>query len=237
MRRVAIVAVVAALVAPGLVALRVLLASRTAWMAGEAHAAEYDRHVSSPPEPGKEEAWRERRAALLRDATLDYREAATWYLPGSPYARRARSRLITIGQRAEQAGDAETALFAYRAVRTSILAARGVLVPAREDLDQADRAIARVSARAERPPDAAGEAEPYADRERRHLALLERVADPDPAWSLLAFAGLLAWIGGAAAFALRGLDGEGRIRAGAAIRCAVAVAVGIAAWIAGLALA
>lgn len=219
------------------VVLRAYFASRSAWEDGERLVAEYNRLGARAGKPQRAVGDGERRAELLRGAIVSYREAAMWYLPGAPYGRRAAARLITIGQRAEESRDDALALFAYRAARTSILAVRSVFLPGEPTLDQADRAIARVSARAPVRPSAGGETESYPERERRHLALLEPGAPPDPWLSLLAAAGLLAWIGGASGFALRGIDPAGRIRRRAAAKAAVVVIAGLTAWITGLATA
>jgi hypothetical protein len=236
MRRVIVVALVVLVAVLAATVVRVFLASRGAWRRGEALVAEYNRSAGEARDAAADPAG-VRRARLLRDAVVEFREAALWHLPGSPYVRRALDRLIVIGQRAEQSGDDALALFAYRAARTSVLGTRSILGVDDEHLDRADRAIARVSARLERPPPPGEEAPPAAERERRHRATLAPVPAPDPWWSLAAAAGLLAWIGGALLFALRGLDARCRVRGGVALRAGIVVVSGLGAWVAGLALA
>ena len=57
-------------------------------------------------------------------AIVHYRRAARFYVPVSPLHVRGLAALERIGAQAEQAGDVERALSAYRAARGSIMAAR-----------------------------------------------------------------------------------------------------------------
>jgi hypothetical protein len=234
MHRIAAAAVVVLALAAVLVVLRVWFVSRDEWRAGEALVAEYNRRAGEEPPPGA--GLEDPRRGLLREAIVRYREAALWYLPGNPYGRRAVERLLLIGQRGEQAADDDLALYAYRAARGALQATRGFGSSDAEGLARADRGIARVSARLERP--AAG-AEPLTptEREKRHRALLAAGEDPDPWYSLLAAVGLVLWVVGALLFALRGLDERSRLRLGVALRAGLVVVAGVAAWLAGLALA
>jgi hypothetical protein len=234
MYRIAAAAVVVLALAAVLVVLRVWFVSRDEWRAGEALVAEYNRRAGEEPPPG--EGVEAPRRALLREAIVRYREAALWYLPGNPYGRRAVERLLLIGQRGEQAADDDLALYAYRAARTAIVATRSVAASDAEAVDRADRAIARVSSRLERPPPGAEPLTPT-EREKRHRALLAAGSDPDPRYSLLAAGGLLLWLIGALLFALRGLDERCRLRFGVALRSGLVVVAGVAAWLAGLSLA
>jgi hypothetical protein len=234
-QRVVAVAVVVAMLALALVVVRVWFASRAEWRAGEALVAQYNRREAVPGPAGEDPA--DRRRALLRDAIVRFREAALWYLPANPYARRSIDRLLLIGQRAEQAADDALALYAYRAARSATLGARSFFIPDEEGLARADRAIARVSARLDRPPAPGKETPSLADREKRHLALLEPPSEPEPWLAVLAALGLLAWVGGGIGFAVRGLDDQCRVRLGVAWRTGIVVVCGLAAWVAGLALA
>jgi hypothetical protein len=235
MRRVLAVALAVLVLALALVVVRAYLASRAEWRAGEALVARYNR-LPRVPRDGGDEA-RDRRATMLRDAIVRFREAAMWYLPGNPYVRRSLDRLLLIGQRAEQAADDALALYAYRAARSAILATRGFFLSDEEGLARADVGIARVSARVEPPAPPGEESLPNAERERRHLALLAPVAGPDPWLALLAAVGLLAWVGGVIGFALRGLDEHLRVRPVPGLWAGIVVVAGLAAWVAGLALA
>ncbi|MBN1770732.1 MAG: hypothetical protein JXB32_05690 [Deltaproteobacteria bacterium] len=234
MYRIAAAAAVVLALAAALVAARVWFVSRAEWRAGEALVAEYNLRVGEEPPPG--EGLEDPRRALLREAIVRYREAALWYLPGNPYGRRAVERLLLIGQRGEQDADDDLALYAYRAARSAIQSTRSLVASDADGLSRADRGIARVSARLERPVPGAEPLTPT-EREKRHRALLAAGTDPDPWLSLLAAVGLLLWVVGAFVFALRGLDERGRLRLGPALRAGFVVAAGVAAWLAGLALA
>lgn len=234
MYRIVSASVVVLALAAVLVVVRVWLASRDEWRAGEALVAEYNLRAGEEPPPG--EGLEDPRRALLREAIVRYREAALWYLPGNPYGRRAVERLLLIGQRGEQDADDDLALYAYRAARGAIQATRTFAVSDADGLARADRGIARVSARLERTPPGA-EPETLTAREKRYRALLAQGGDPDPWYSLLAGAGLLLWVLGAFAFVLRGLDERCHLRLGPALRSGLVVAAGLAAWLAGLALA
>jgi hypothetical protein len=235
MHRVIAVALVVLALALGLVVVRTWYASRDEWQAAETLVAQYNR-LPRVTAASREEG-RDRRAELLRDAIIRYREAALWYLPANPYVRRSIERLLLIGQRAEQAADDRLALYAYRAARSAVLGTRTFFVNDEEGLQRADVGIARVSARIERPAPPGEEAVPSAERERRQLALLAPQQGPDPWLALLAAAGLLLWIGGVVGFALRGLDEHCRVLTVPALWAAGVIVCGLAAWVAGLALA
>lgn len=233
-RRVVAISLAVLAAAAVLVVARVWLVSRDEWRAGEALVAEYNLRVSEKPPSG--EGVEDPRRALLREAIVRYREAALWYLPGNPYGRRAIDRLLLIGQRGEQDADDNLALYAYRAARSAILSTRSLLPPDAERLSHADRGIARVSARLERKS-LGVERGTQAEREKQYRALLAKRDDPNQWFSLLAGAGLVLWVVGAFAFALRGLDQRCRVRLGPALRSGLLVAAGLAAWLAGMALA
>lgn len=236
MKRILLLAAAWLPVAAGLAVGRVYLGSRVAWSEAEARVREYNGSAPPPGTPA-DRASASRRADLLGDAVRLYRESALWWFPGNPYPTRALARLITIGQRNEQAGNDDAALYAYRAARSAILSVRVGEGHDPETLDQANRAIARISARRPHPPIPGEVAPSSAERERAHLALLVPPMDPSLAMTLLAAAGFLVWVAAALAFSLRGLDGRCRIRRRPAVTSAVAAIAGIAAWITGLWLA
>jgi hypothetical protein len=126
MHRVIAVALVVLALALGLVVVRTWYASRDEWQAAETLVAQYNR-LPRVTAASREEG-RDRRAELLRDAIIRYREAALWYLPANPYVRRSIERLLLIGQRAEQAADDRLALYAYRAARSAVLGTRTFFV-------------------------------------------------------------------------------------------------------------
>ena len=166
------------------------------------------------------------------EAVAQYRRAARWYVPGAPYVGRAYDRLEEIAREAEQAGDVELALSAWRGVRSSILSTRSFYTPHAERLEPANRAIAELMARAEGP-----EADPgasAAERTQWHYALLSRDEAPSVFWSIVALAGFGLWIGGGVVFALRGVTSDDRLAPRPAATAGVMVAVGLVIWMLGL---
>jgi hypothetical protein len=148
-------------------------------------------------------------AAGDRDAAqVHYRRAARWYAPGSPYHVKALSQLARIGAEAEAAGESERALSAYRAVRSSILAARSFYVPERARLDAADLRIAELMAAQPPPPMDAGKSRDQLRAE--HLSLLKQDPDPNLFWTLVLLLGFVSWVGGAFVLSVRGIDAEDR---------------------------
>lgn len=155
--------------------------------------------------------------------------AARLYAPGNPYSRRAVDKLAAIGRSEPLYGD--RGLAAWRELRSAILATRSFYTPHRALLDEADGHIAATMAAAEDP----GDADARAKAERWHRARLDDHPEPSLPWTLLALGGLGAFIGCAAGFFLRGIGPDDRLRARPAIRWALGVAVGLAAFFVGLA--
>lgn len=157
-------------------------------------------------------------------AILAYRRAARLYAPGNPYVPAALARLAAIGERAEQEGERERALAAYRSIRGGILAARSFYVPHGATLARADERIAALSS------DGAG------DR-REALSVLRAPRGPAIGWTLLLLTGWLAWTLGAFAFARRALDEEDRLVPGQARLWGTVIVLGFGLFVIGMALA
>ena len=175
------------------------------------------------------ERGRELEARADLDAAIPhYRRAAKWYAPGSPYVAEALDRLAGIGRRAEAAGERERALAAWGAVHAAIASARGVWVPHRARLEEADAHLGRL-----RAADGAADGPSAAERG----AELGALPGPSPFWTLLLLAGFAAWVGGAFAFARRAIDAEDRLASGPARRWGVLVVCGFVAFTLGLAFA
>lgn len=168
-------------------------------------------------------------------AIVHYRRAARWYAPLSPYHVQALSALGRIGQGAEQEGEVERALAAYRAVRGSILATRSFYVPEPERLHAADRRIAALMAGLPPPQMDAGKSREQLERE--HLALLQHDPDPKLGWTLVLLLGFSAWVAGAFAFAARAIDDEDRFIRAEALRWGAVITAGFALFVLGMALA
>jgi len=185
--------------------------------------------------------WSECREARdeLRDerpyqAVVHYERAIRWYLPGSPYVSRAAGALEDLAIEAENAGDVELALFAYRGLRSAAYSTRSVFQPLPARIARAEERIASLMA-----------ADPHAtwpDRtlpadERRAtiLANLQQHTDPDTFWVVTLEFGFLVWLGAGATVAWR--IGRPDRRRRTTWILAAAAASGYALWILGMWLA
>jgi hypothetical protein len=168
-------------------------------------------------------------------ALTHYRRAARWYAPGNPYCSEALTRLAEIGAAAEEAGDPELALAAYRSMRGAILGARSFYVPHGDRLELADARIATLLASL--PPPAIDAGRSPEERRAEHLALLRDVPRPALGWSLLALLGLATWIASSFGFVQLAIDEEDRLIAGAARIWGTAWLAGFGSFVLGLALA
>ena len=77
-------------------------------------------------------------------AIAGYESAIHMYTPGSALVGRAAEKLWGIGERYEQAGDREKALVAYRSLRSSFYAVRGLYSPGSEWIDRCEAKIAQL---------------------------------------------------------------------------------------------
>ena len=168
-------------------------------------------------------------------AVVHYRRAARWYAPLSPFHVQALSALDRIARQAEQKGDVELALSAYRGVRSAILSTRSFYVPERGRLRAADKRIAALMAGLPPPQMDAGKSREQIELE--HLALLEHDPDPKLGWTLVLLLGFGAWVGGAFAFTLRAIDAEDRFIGAQALRWGAVIVVGFALFVLGMAMA
>jgi hypothetical protein len=149
------------------------------------------------------------RAGDPHDAALHARRAAGSYAPGAPHVRVAYERLLALAAKAEGVGDRETALFAWRGVRTAALETRWVVTPHQDDLERANAAIARLEAAQARPPGT--RTDPAATIERAELAALTLDEAPHVPWVIALVAGFLAWTLGAAFVVRRGVTSTGQL--------------------------
>lgn len=171
----------------------------------------------------------EGRAALARGAVdpgvRALRRAAHLYLPGNPANAGAYDALERFARDQETLGHQDHALLAWRAVRSSALATRWVIVPHRDRLERANRRIARLMALLPPPPE--DRDTPVARREELHYALLLEDRAPEPAWVIVLGLGLALWLGGASYAARHGWDDDDRARPRPLATSAAAVAVGL----------
>jgi hypothetical protein len=167
--------------------------------------------------------WKAAQAAGGDDEILHLGRAARLYAPGNPYSRRAVDKLAAIGR-----DDPSRALAAWREARSALLATRSFYTPRRALLDEANAHIAELMA----------DAEKARDREKArawHAARLAQDEAPSVAWTLVALAGLAAWIGCALGLVLRGVGDDDRLRPRVAWRWALGVAGGLVLFFLGLA--
>jgi hypothetical protein len=162
------------------------------------------------------------------EAMTQWRRAARWYAPGAPHVVDAYERLETLAKAAEEKDDRKTALDAWRAVRSSILATRSFYTPFPDRLVHANERIAALMAKADT---AHGTEE---ERRQFHYELLARDDSPRVGWALLALAGFAAWVGGGFWFARRGVGEDGKLERRTAARAGVLIALGILVWMLGL---
>jgi hypothetical protein len=168
-------------------------------------------------------------------AILHYRRAARWYAPASPYPPRALERLASLAVEAEDEGQRERALSAWRSIRAAIMSTRSFYTPFEGRLESANERIAELMAAGEPPPIDAGKSR--ATLRREHLALLTQPRRPRLVFSFAAVVGLAVWVGAAFAFSRRAIDEEDRLRPRQAVRWGIAFLAGFALFAVGLALA
>ncbi|WP_437504740.1 hypothetical protein [Sorangium sp. So ce1099] len=169
------------------------------------------------------------RAGDPHAAALHARRAAGWYAPGAPHVRVAYERLIALATAAEGLGQADTALFAWRAVRTAALETRWLTTPHADDLELANAAIARLSAAAPRPPGT--RTEPAAAVAREHLEALARDDAPRVGWVVALVAAFVAWVAGAIWVVRRAVTVTGQWVWARAVPGLAVCAAGVAVWL------
>jgi hypothetical protein len=84
-------------------------------------------------------------------AISGYASAIHMYTPGSPLIETAASRLWSLGENLEQAGDTERALIAYRSLRSSFYAVRGLTNPGSTWITRCDRKLAKLTVNSASP--------------------------------------------------------------------------------------
>jgi hypothetical protein len=168
------------------------------------------------------------------DGAIDqYRRAARWYMPGSPYHLLALDRLVFLASQAEQRGYPERALSAYRAIRGAMFSARSFYVPEPDRVNKADHKIAALMA-SSLP---SGSEQLKQKRTDEYLTLLRARPDPNPYWCALALAGFLLWVGAGYRFTVTAIDSMGRLRGPEARRLGTLIILGLGIFSLGLALA
>lgn len=162
-------------------------------------------------------------------ATARAREAATWYVPGAPHVPAAYARLVHIARTSEAEGDRESALLAWRAVRTAIVDSGFAIRTHEAELAAANRAILRLSA--PEPGTTLIAPDDQAALDRRLETLLARRERARGPYVGLLFASLVVVLG--SAVALLRLDAVKMTRSLALVGVAVGfVAYAVAVWLA-----
>lgn len=168
-------------------------------------------------------------AALARgdqaEAIASWRRAARWYVPLVGASGDAFDRLARLGKEAEARGDVATARAAWQAAHGSALAIRGATAPFDDRRREADAHLATLLA-ADANPGAGATVE---ERTAWHAKVLDGAARPAHGWLVVALAGLAALVIGGALI----LVGDRARRRTAEI----VLALGAAAWLAGIVLA
>jgi hypothetical protein len=169
------------------------------------------------------------RAGDATEATVHARRAAGFYAPGAPHVSVAYERLAALGTTAEGLGDRDTALLAWRAVRSAAIETRWIVTPHEDDLTRANEAIARLSASAARPPNARTLSSATVQRE--HLELLLRDESPRTAWVVALVFGFLAWTLGGAIVVRRAMTATGHFEWRRSLAGVLVTVSGIALWL------
>ncbi|MEY4510766.1 MAG: hypothetical protein RLZZ450_2888 [Pseudomonadota bacterium] len=164
-------------------------------------------------------------------AIVRLRSSARWDAPFNVYAERSLLRLFRLAEQAEQEGQHERALSAYRSVHAAIQATRSFYTPNAEVLARADQRIATLMA--SEPAAKVEHQRSESARKADYLALLT-AHDPAPLGVLLAFAGFVTWVGSAVTFVSWGVDQEGRILRHVARRSVLCLLLGWIAFAVGL---
>jgi len=162
----------------------------------------------------------------VREAAHHARRAAVHYAPGAPHVRAAYDRLHAVAAGAEAAGDRETAIFAWSAIRSAALETRHVSVPFPRELEAANRALARLEV---------SEALPVSRRERLlKLKIAERdlseAAEARVGWVALLGLGFAATALGLGWFTLRGVKPGGKLEPRTARLSGIMTLVGAVCW-------
>jgi hypothetical protein len=169
-------------------------------------------------------------AALVRgdraEAIASWRRAARWYVPAVGATGDAFDRLERLAGAAEAEADTAAALAAWQAVRGAAVAIRGATAPFDDHRRAADVRIAALLAAQPTAATAAGAT--ALARTAWHARILDGAVRPTRGWLVLAALGLAAMIVG------------GALAASAATRtrhASLILALGAAAWLAGVTLA
>lgn len=158
-------------------------------------------------------------------AIEEYRWALRWYTPWGPAVADAAAALVDLAQR-HAAEDPETAVQAWDALRSGLIAARSLYQPHAELVERANRELPPLLVRV---ADRRGDRRDPAKLLARFQADYARPVGVNPLTSLVVTAGFGAWIAGLWWAARRGVDASGRWQR-AGWQGVIVAAFGFTAW-------
>jgi len=162
----------------------------------------------------------------VTEAITAYDRSLHWYLPGSPTVARAARGLKGIAGDAEGRADPETALRAWRVLRSGMYASRWLFTPGKNVIAECDGNIARLVA------DKAAKINPEKRQAAfdRETAVLKQRVGPSVGWSLAAIAGFFGWIASVILFIIRAFGPGEEFHRRAALILGAAFVLSYALW-------
>lgn len=161
----------------------------------------------------------------LPNAVLYARRAAIAYAPGAPHTRAALARLRSVAVGSEAIGDTQSARLAWGAIRSAAVETRHVTLPYARELEEANRALARLSV-----SPALTDPEQRARAERQARAAFSTPPGPAPGSAALLFGGFGLLALGFLLVALRGVTRQGKLVPRAFALSLGVAAIGAACW-------
>ncbi|MCB9475381.1 MAG: hypothetical protein H6685_00805 [Deltaproteobacteria bacterium] len=126
----------------------------------------------------------------IPEAMAAYDRSLHWYLPLSPTFSTAIDGMRSIAEDAEKSGDVETAVVAWRLLRSGMYANEWWILPHKSLVAEADERIARLVAKQGAGGDASREEQIY----QKEFALLTKQVGPNKAWAFLAVVAFFGWV-------------------------------------------
>jgi len=167
----------------------------------------------------------------VEQAIIYYDRAMHWYLPGAPHIRRSIEALTSIAEKAEQTGDVELALEAWRTLRSGLLASRSLYTPYPDVIRKCESRIADlVSHKFGKGPGDAG----YDNAMIWQQASFRRYPGPNPFWATVAVLGFMGWVGSGFGLAYRAFPGDRGLKIKPAVLFGSLIVIFYALWIIGM---
>lgn len=169
----------------------------------------------------------------LEEAITYFNRAIHWYSPGSKTITNSIHGLWQIGTQAEGNGDAEMALKAFRAIRSSLYSARSFYTPHSDWIEKCDDRISTLVAQ-EQTSRSPNKHKDFLAKKDEALTILKMKTEPDLFWSIVCEVGFIGWIGCAIAFILRVFTGERSFVPRRAIFWGILIVLFYSLWLAGM---